>query len=107
MRYKATFFTGFAAGYVLGARAGRARYDAILRSARRFADSPAVQETAGVLQAQAAEVVGSAKRVVGQKVTQKVTRTVSQRIGARDVPPSSPPYPSTGQPVSTNGQTGR
>ncbi|GAC1327382.1 MAG: hypothetical protein NVSMB13_13640 [Mycobacteriales bacterium] len=106
MRHKATFLTGFAAGYVLGARAGRARYDAILRSARRFVDSPAVQETAGVLQAQAAEVVGNAKRMVGQKVTQKVTQTVSERIGGRDVPGSPQPYPSSGQPVSTNGQGG-
>ncbi|MDQ6648556.1 MAG: YtxH domain-containing protein [Actinomycetota bacterium] len=102
MRYKATFFTGFAAGYVLGARAGRARYDAIRRSARKFADSPAVQETAGVLQAQAAEVVGSAKRLVGQKVTS----TVAQRIGGRDVSTGAPPYPTGDPAVSTNGQGG-
>jgi len=102
MRYKATFLTGFAAGYVLGARAGRARYDAIARSARAFADSPAVQETAGILQAQAADVMSSAKRLVGQKVTE----TVSQRIGGRDVSAETTPYPSSGPPVSTNGQRG-
>ena len=34
MRYKASFITGVAAGYVLGARAGRERYEKIKRAAR-------------------------------------------------------------------------
>jgi hypothetical protein len=40
------------AGYVLGARAGRERYDQIVRVARRVAGSQTVQATAGVVQAQ-------------------------------------------------------
>ena len=38
--------TTFAAGYVLGARAGRERYEQIRRIALRVKDNPRVQETA-------------------------------------------------------------
>jgi hypothetical protein len=62
MRYKATFLVGFGAGYVLGARAGRERYEAIARTTRRLLENPAVQETAGVLQAQVINLVDDARR---------------------------------------------
>lgn len=88
MRHKLTFVTGFAAGYVLGARAGRARYDAIMRMVRDLRDNPAVQETAGVLGAQASTVIGTAKRAVAEKVTSKV--------GGRDVTDEVSPYPPAG-----------
>lgn len=42
---------GFAVGYVLGARAGRARYDQIAALVQRVADHPAVQGAAGFLHA--------------------------------------------------------
>lgn len=58
------FATGFAAGYVLGARAGRARYETLRRTARSVAERPTVQETAGVLQAQ----VGNLARTAMGKV---------------------------------------
>ena len=73
MRYKATFIAGFGTGYVLGAKAGRERYDAIARLARSLWETPAVQETAGVLQAQAVGAVDTARR--------KVTGAVSARFG--------------------------
>lgn len=40
-----------AAGYTLGARAGRDRYESIVRLCRRVAGSQTVQATAGVMQA--------------------------------------------------------
>jgi hypothetical protein len=61
MRTKVTFLAGFAAGYVLGTRAGRARYEQIRSAARAFASSPAVQSTASTLQHQAGDVLTSAK----------------------------------------------
>jgi len=64
MRYKATFVMGFAAGYVLGAKAGRERYEQIMRTARGLSENPAVQSTAGLLQAQATNLVGTAKQAV-------------------------------------------
>lgn len=54
------FISGLAVGYLLGARAGRARYEAIMRGLRAVADRPEVQGTAGLLQAQAGHVARSA-----------------------------------------------
>jgi hypothetical protein len=54
MRYRATFAAGLAAGFVIGARAGRERYEQMKKLARRVADNPAVQQAAGAAAAQAA-----------------------------------------------------
>ena len=53
MRYKLVFFTGLGIGFVLGAKAGRERYEQLQKAARKAWDSPAVQQAAGALQAQA------------------------------------------------------
>lgn len=68
MRYKATFLVGFAAGYTLGARAGRERYEQISRTVRGLSESPAVQSAAGMLQARAAGLVGAARDKVADKL---------------------------------------
>jgi len=68
MRYKMTFAVGFAAGYTLGAKAGRERYEQISRVMRGLAENPAVQSAAGVLQAQAGTLVGNAKQAVVDKL---------------------------------------
>lgn len=71
-RYRIAFFSGLAAGFVAGTRAGRERYEQIKRLARTAADNPAVQQAAGALQAQA---TGLAK-TAGQKVTDQVREKV-------------------------------
>lgn len=53
MRGKLWFLGGLAAGFVLGARAGRERYEEIVTNARKVWEHPTVQEAAGVAQAQA------------------------------------------------------
>jgi hypothetical protein len=53
-----TFLLGATVGYVLGARAGRARYEQIVRTYRKVADHPAVQGAAGVVRAKVGEKVG-------------------------------------------------
>jgi hypothetical protein len=68
MRYKATFVVGFAAGYTLGARAGRERYEQIRRTMSGLSENPAVQSAAGVLQAQASNLVGAARDKVVEKL---------------------------------------
>ena len=60
MRYKLVFFTGLGIGFVIGARAGRERYEQLRKLARKAWDSPAVQQAAGALQAQAASYAKSA-----------------------------------------------
>lgn len=52
------FLLGAAVGYVLGAKAGRARYDQIVRTYRKVADHPMVQGAAGVARAKIGEKVG-------------------------------------------------
>lgn len=71
MRYRATFLVGFLTGYVIGARAGRERYEQMKKIARQAADHPAVQQAAGTAAAQA---TGLAKTA-----TAKVSDTVQQR----------------------------
>ena len=47
------FIGGLAAGFVLGARAGREKYEEIVAQRPKVWDHPTVQEAAGVAQAQA------------------------------------------------------
>ena len=56
------------AGYVLGARAGRARYDQIVRVARRVAGSQTVQSTAGLAQARLDHFTAHARKAVAAKL---------------------------------------
>jgi len=63
-KYRITFLTGLAAGYVLGARAGRERYEQIVRLGRQVADNPAAQQAAGAVQAQAAGLAKTARQKV-------------------------------------------
>jgi len=56
MRYKATFIAGVAVGYVAGARAGRARYDQLVRYGRQIAAHPKVQQATSSVQSKATEL---------------------------------------------------
>ncbi len=80
MRGKILIVTGLAVGYVLGARAGRERYEQIKRAAARFWNDPRVQEQVDRVEDfakdKAPEVVDfisdNAKKVVSQvRTTQK------------------------------------
>jgi hypothetical protein len=53
---------GAAVGYVLGARAGRERYDQIARAYRTLIDHPAVQGAAGIVRAKIGEKTGRGRR---------------------------------------------
>jgi hypothetical protein len=53
-----TFLLGVATGYVLGSRAGRQRYDQIVRTYRRLSDHPMVQGAAGIIRAKIGERTG-------------------------------------------------
>lgn len=95
---KITFTIGLGAGYLLGTKAGRARYEQIMRSLRGVKDNPAVQETAGVVQAQAVDLLSTAKA--------KVTSTVSSKIGARGSEPRAEASSGVGFPDSAAGSNG-
>jgi len=61
MRGKLTFLVGAAAGFVLGSRAGREKYDQLAAAARKLLDSPSVHEATGVVQAQASKLYDQGK----------------------------------------------
>ncbi len=77
-RYRITFLGGLAAGFVLGARAGRERYEQLKQAGRRVADSPAAQQAAGAVQAQAAGLAKAAK----QRITSELHERVPKLAGA-------------------------
>jgi hypothetical protein len=56
------FLLGAAVGYVLGAKAGHARYEQIVRTYRKVADHPLVQGAAGVARAKISGVLGRKRR---------------------------------------------
>ena len=66
---------GFAAGYVLGSKAGRQRYEEIVAQARKVAENEKVQSTAGVLQAKGSDLVDKAKQ---SDLATKVKSTVGR-----------------------------
>jgi hypothetical protein len=53
------FVLGVAVGYVLGTRAGRERYDQLVRAYRTLADHPMVQGAAGVVRAKLGQRAGA------------------------------------------------
>ena len=62
---KLPLLIGFGAGYVLGARAGRERYDQIRRLWAEAKDDPRLQSVAGMAQARADDVLSSVKTKMG------------------------------------------
>jgi membrane protein DedA with SNARE-associated domain len=72
MKTRIAFLVGAALGYVLGARAGRERYEQIKKLSRQVTENPRVQEAAGVLRAQAGELAENARQKVGERVQDKM-----------------------------------
>jgi hypothetical protein len=104
MRYRFTFLIGLAVGFVIGARAGRERYEQLKTLASKAKDSPAMQQAAGAAQAQAASLARAAK--------DRATQTVGDRIPgmkAREANGHSQPggtYTSTPGAPGSGGQPG-
>src|SRR5215467_15673138 len=80
--HRITFVAGLAVGYVLGAQAGRERYEQLRRLARKAADSPAMQQTAGALHAQATATAKSAKNKAMSGMRNRTSKVGARRGGA-------------------------
>jgi hypothetical protein len=65
---KLSFLLGAAIGYVLGARAGREKYESIVKFGRQVVGSQTVQSSAGVLQAQVDELRHRAAGAMSNKL---------------------------------------
>jgi hypothetical protein len=78
MRGKLMFITGLAAGFVLGSRAGREKYEEIRSNAKKVWEHPSVQEAAGVAQAQANKLYSESKdKIQSSKLGEKLNTTSS------------------------------
>jgi hypothetical protein len=71
-----SFAAGLAVGFVAGTRAGRERYDQMVKAAKAAKDSPAFQQAAGRIQTQASELLSSA----GQKAP-GLAQSAMHRVG--------------------------
>ncbi|MFV5991096.1 YtxH domain-containing protein [Streptomyces sp. NPDC056231] len=80
MRYRLTFIAGLALGYVLGTRAGRERYEQMKKSARQFAQNPAVRNSAESAAQTGREFAGKAYHAVSDKVGEKMPASVAERM---------------------------
>ena len=72
------FLMGAAIGYVLGAKAGRGRYEQIVATYRKIADHPAVQGAAGIARAKIGEKTGFGR---GQRASHNGQRGADQTAG--------------------------
>jgi hypothetical protein len=85
MRGKLMFISGLAAGFVLGSRAGREKYEEIRANAKKVWEHPTVQEAAGVAQAQANKLYSEGKdkldqSKIGQKLQTQSSSTTSDSL---------------------------
>src|SRR5690606_17746432 len=83
MMRKLTFLAGFAAGYVVGARAGRESYDRIADKAQQAWKDPRVQEKVGQVQDVAKEKAEQAQEAVMEKAS-GLTEDVKHRASSSD-----------------------
>ena len=70
MRARITFLTGFAVGFVAGARAGRERYEQMVKFARKAAENPTVQQVTRAAGAKATEL----SKAAGQKAAERMPK---------------------------------
>jgi hypothetical protein len=85
MRGKLMFLGGLAAGFVLGSRAGREKYEEIRDNAKKVWEHPTVQEAAGVAQAQANKLYTEGKDKLGQtKIGEKLQSSSTSSTTSTD-----------------------
>jgi hypothetical protein len=66
MRARITFLAGLAVGYVVGTRAGRERYEQMVKATRKVAENPAVQKATRTAGSKAVEL----SKAAGQKAAE-------------------------------------
>jgi len=90
MRGKLLFVAGAAVGFVLGARAGRERYDQLKEAATRAWQSPAVQKQVHAVEDFVADKAGEFPDTVYLTVKRAIVRANQRRREARAPYPPSP-----------------
>jgi len=100
--YRISFLSGLAMGYVLGAQAGRERYEQLKQLARKAAESPAMQQTAGALQAQATATAKTAKDMAASGMRKGASKVTGRTYAAGGTGSKDETTSST-SPVAGNG----
>ena len=108
MRYRATFIAGFAAGFIAGARAGRERYEQIVKTSRKVAENPTVQKATRTAGAKATELTKVATDKAAErmpKITETAKSSASKVRGQFDRLPGrhSAPNGAESEPAAVNG----
>jgi uncharacterized protein YgiB involved in biofilm formation len=80
MRVRLGFLVGFGAGYVLGAKAGRERYEQIRRLYDNLTATPAFREASG----KARSAVGAGFEQAKDKAAEGVTKAAGAVKGKKD-----------------------
>ena len=111
MRGKLMFITGLAAGFVLGSRAGREKYEEIRTSAKKVWEHPSVQEAAGVAQAQANKLYSESKdklqsSKLGEKLNTSSTDSTASTTSSTSTTSTTEALPSDTLAGSTTKSTG-
>ena len=79
MRTRITFLAGFAIGFVAGARAGRERYEQMVKLGRKVAENPAVRQATHAAGTKATEL----SKTAGQKAAERMPKLAeTARSGA-------------------------
>jgi hypothetical protein len=85
--YRLSFVAGFAAGFVAGTRAGREKYDQMVKLAKSAAENPTVQQAAGAIQSHASTLANTTAQKFGGQLHDKVPQmaqhaahTVGERL---------------------------
>lgn len=84
---KLTLAAAFAAGYVVGAKAGRERYEQIRAGAQKVAEHPQVQSATDTVKEKAGEVAASAAEVAKEKAADAV-EAAKQKAGGPTIQPA-------------------
>ncbi len=116
MRYRVMFIAGFAVGFVLGARAGRERYEQMVKYGHQVAGSPQVQKVTQTVTTKTTEYAKTAMskapdfaKTAGAQIT-SARQKAADRLpfgksgGADDVAAAGHlVYPADGSEASVNG----
>ncbi len=81
MGTRITFVAGLAVGYVLGAKAGRDRYEQIRKATRDFVESAPVQSAGHAAADFGRERGGKAVQKLGERLPERVGRHLPERLG--------------------------
>ena len=89
MRYRAMFAVGFVVGFIAGARAGRERYEQLVKYGRQLAENPTVQKATSTVTAKATELTKTAAakapdfaKTAGAQVP-KIAASAKQKLPSR------------------------